>query len=183
MKKTLFNGKIKIIKLSMHYDRRGFFTESYNKKKLKKIGIIDNFVQDNLSFSKTRGVIRGIHFQKPPYAQAKLVQVLKGSIQDIIVDIQKKSDTYGQYISIILHDYEYKQIYIPEGFAHGFCTLKNNTLVNYKTSNFYNNKCGVTLNWNDKTINVDWKISIKKSIISYKDKKGISFNKFISPFY
>ena len=179
--KTFFNGKIKLIEVKNFKDKRGYFAEIYNKKNFSDIGIKDNFVQDNQSLSITKGTLRGMHFQSPPYHQAKLVSVSKGSIQDVVVDLRKNSVFYGQHISIILKENDFNQLYIPKGFAHGFCSLKNNTIINYKTSNFYSKKHEYSLLWKDKNLSINWKIK-KNYIISKKDQKGIKFNDFKSPF-
>ena len=179
--KTFFDKKIKLIKIKNFKDKRGYFAETYNKKNYFKIGIKDNFVQDNQSLSITKGTIRGLHFQSPQFHQAKLVSVFRGSIQDIIVDLRKNSITYGKYISIIMKENDFKQIYIPSGFAHGFCALKSNTIINYKASNFYSKNHEHSLLWNDKKLSINWKIS-KNPIISKKDAKGIKFHDFKSPF-
>ena len=180
--KTFFNNKIKLLKIKPFKDNRGYFTETYNKKNYKLADINENFVQDNQSLSISKGTIRGIHFQSPPKQQSKLIVVQKGSIQDIIVDIRKKSKTYGKYVSVIMTDKEFTQLYIPVGFAHGFCTLSNNTVINYKTSNYYSKKHEFCILWKDTDLLIDWKISNNNISISKKDAKGIIFNDFNSPF-
>ena len=127
--KTFFNKKVKLLELDPLIDRRGYFIEIFNKKNYKLVGINENFVQDNQSLSKIKGTIRGIHFQSPPMQQSKLITVQKGIIQDIVVDIRKKSKTYGNYVSIKMIDKAFNQLYIPSGFAHGFCTLAKENLV------------------------------------------------------
>ena len=166
-----------ILQKKLHEDLRGFFFEFYNKKEIKKKIKIE-FVQDNISFSKIKGTIRGLHLQKNPNMQAKLIQVLKGSIQDIIVDVRKDSKTFGKYMSVILRDFENKQVYIPEGFAHGFLTLEKETLVIYKTSNYYNKESEITIKWNDDALAIKWMIDNNKIITSLKDSNGILLSQF-----
>ena len=177
-----FQKSVILINCKKFEDERGFFSETYNKKYFETLGIKDNFVQTNFSFSKIKGIVRGLHFQNPPDAQAKLVSVINGSINDVIVDIRKNSPTYGKYNSFLLSSSNMKQLYIPEGFAHGFIVLESNTKVQYKTSNYYAPKNEQTIIWNDKTISIDWKIDNKNVILSKKDKEGISFNDLQSPF-
>jgi dTDP-4-dehydrorhamnose 3,5-epimerase len=159
-------------------DKRGYFLESYNKKNLEYILDID-FVQDNESSSQ-KGVLRGLHFQKPPFTQAKLVRVINGSVLDIVVDLRKDSETYGQYFKHILSAKNKQQLFIPEGFAHGFLVLEDNTIFSYKCSKYYNKESEVSLLWNDATINIDWEI--KNPIISEKDKNAQAFVDFVTPF-
>tara|TARA_B100000686_G_C16737007_1_gene944262 strand:- start:47 stop:604 length:558 start_codon:yes stop_codon:yes gene_type:complete len=180
--KTFFGGKVKLIKIHRFIDSRGFFFENFNQSKLKKLKINHSFVQDNFSYSKKKGVIRGLHFQTPPKAQAKLISIIKGKILDVVVDLRNNSKTYGKYEKIILNEGDFFNIFIPEGFAHGFSVLKDNTLVLYKTSNFYSSKYEKTINYNDEYLNIDWEINEKKTL-SLKDRRGIKFKKFKSPFY
>ncbi len=155
-------------------DKRGYFLESYNKKLIDK-----DFVQDNESLSQ-KGVLRGLHFQKPPYSQAKLVRVIKGAVLDIVVDLRKNQPTYGKHFAIKLSAKNKKQLYIPEGFAHGFLTLKKNTIFTYKCSEYYHPETEGCIHCFDKDLAIDWKI--KNVILSEKDKKGIKFSTFKSPF-
>jgi dTDP-4-dehydrorhamnose 3,5-epimerase len=160
-------------------DDRGYFFESYNKTAFEKIGIKEEFLQDNQSKS-SKGVLRGLHFQHPPYAQSKLIRVVNGSVLDVVVDLRKNSLTYGKYFSLIIDDIEKKMLYIPVGFAHGFLTLEDNTIFSYKCSNTYNKEADDTLYWNDKTLNIFW--NFENPIVSEKDKKGKPFANFISKF-
>ncbi|RLD78788.1 MAG: dTDP-4-dehydrorhamnose 3,5-epimerase, partial [Bacteroidetes bacterium] len=132
-------------------DERGYFMETYNKKSLEK-AIKAAFVQDNESLSQ-KDVLRGLHFQKPPFAQAKLIRVIFGSILDVAVDIRKDSETYGQHFKHILSSENRKQLYMPAGFAHGFLCLEDETIVNYKCSEFYNKNSEASLLWNDADLN------------------------------
>ena len=161
-------------------DVRGYFLESYNKETFKKIGIDVDFVQDNQSLS-SKGTLRGLHFQKPPYAQAKLIRVITGSILDVAVDIRTDSKTYGKYFSAILDGENKRMLYIPEGFAHGFLSLEDNTLIQYKCSDLYNKESEGGIVWNDPDININWGIDYEP-IISDKDKNNIFLKNFKSPF-
>ena len=158
-----------VITPNVFEDERGYFFESFNKKIFEaETGIISNFVQDNQSKS-SKGVLRGLHFQKGDFAQAKLVQVVKGKVLDVCVDIREKSATFGQYFALILDDKSRKQLYIPKGFAHGFVVLEDHTIFSYKCDNFYNKASESGIIYNDKTLNIDWGVSEKDLIISEKD--------------
>ena len=150
-------------------DNRGYFFESYNN--LKFNNEISDFlpVQDNESKSKL-GVLRGIHFQNPPYEQAKLVRVIKGEIQDIAVDLRPKSKTYKQYASIILNDKNRKQLFIPKGFGHAFLTLSKEAIVSYKIDCYYNKEFDAGIKFNDSSINIKWKLNLNEIILSDKDR-------------
>jgi dTDP-4-dehydrorhamnose 3,5-epimerase len=161
-------------------DDRGAFMESFNKQKFDEaVGRKVNFVQDNQSVSK-KGVLRGLHFQSPPYTQGKLVRVIKGSVIDIAVDIRKNSPTYGDYVAVELSAKNNDQFWIPEGFAHGFVALEDETMFLYKCTNYYAPQSEGTLLWNDPTLNIDWGIS--NPIISEKDAIGQEFSNFVSDF-
>jgi dTDP-4-dehydrorhamnose 3,5-epimerase len=149
-------------------DERGFFFESFSEKWLEEFGINTRFVQDNQSFSYAN-VIRGLHYQNPPFAQAKLVRTLKGAILDVAVDIRKGSPTFGNTFSIELSDVNKKQLYIPVGFAHGFSVLDGPAELLYKCDAFYNKESESGIAYNDADLAIDWKISKDKSIISAKD--------------
>jgi dTDP-4-dehydrorhamnose 3,5-epimerase len=177
--KTKLEG-LYLIEPKVFEDARGYFLESYNEQTFKKNGIDVNFVQDNQSLS-CKGTLRGLHFQKPPYAQAKLVRVITGSILDVVVDIRKNSNTYGEYFSIVLSGENKRMLYIPEGFAHGFLALEDNTLIQYKCSNFYNKETEGGLIWNDPDININWGIGYEP-IISDKDKNNVSLKNLNSSF-
>lgn len=161
-------------------DDRGLFYESFNEEKYTKIlGTEVRFVQDNISISK-KNVLRGLHFQKPPFAQGKLVTVLKGRALDVAVDLRRNSKTYGKYEIVELSDKNKRQFWIPPGFAHGFCALEDDTLFSYKCSNYYSPEHEETIKWDDKDLAIDWKIN--KPITSEKDKMGKDFHTFVSPF-
>lgn len=163
-------------------DNRGWFSESYNERRAISLGIDCRFVQDNQSFSATTGTIRGLHFQKPPSAQAKLVQVLSGSVFDVAVDIRHGSPSYGKYVAATLSADTGDQLYIPTGFAHGFQTLQPNTLVAYKVSNFYSPQDEGGIRWDDALLNIRWPISSSEVITSSKDSQWPPLEGMHSPF-
>ena len=168
-----------IIEPQLFKDDRGFFYESYNKNNLDKvINIV--FVQDNESKSN-KGVIRGLHFQAPPFEQTKLVRCVSGNILDVAVDLRTNSKTYGKSFSIELSSENNKQLFVPKGFAHGFQVLSETAIVNYKVDNFYNSKSDSGIIWNDKDLSIDWNLDLKP-ILSKKDLKLISFKELKSPF-
>ena len=159
---------VKIIKPKIYYDDRGNFFESFNLKSFNFHNPKFPFIQDNQSESSF-GVLRGIHFQKQPYAQTKLVRVIFGEIQDIAVDLRPDSSTYLEYISIILNDKNNKQLYVPKGFGHAFLTLSKKAIVSYKVDNFYNQNFDLGINYNDPILNIDWELDSKDIILSEKD--------------
>ena len=168
-----------VIEPQLFKDDRGFFYESYNKKNLDKFFKIA-FVQDNESKSN-KGVVRGLHFQLPPFEQTKLVRCVSGEILDIAVDIRKNSKTYGKSFSIKLTSENNKQLFVPKGFAHGFQVLSETAIVNYKVDEYYNPDSDSGLIWNDKDLSIDWKQNLKP-ILSVKDLKLMSFRELKSPF-
>ncbi len=149
-------------------DERGYFMESFNLNHWKDILPNSVFVQDNESRS-TRGVLRGMHFQKPPHAQAKLVRVIEGRVLDVILDIRKSSDTYGQYLAVELSAENKKQLYVPRGFAHAFVVLSESALFSYKCDNFYNQASEGGIHPLDTTLNIDWQIDLDLIQLSAKD--------------
>lgn len=178
IKTTPIEGLL-IIEPQIFNDPRGYFYESYNKEKMYAAGIDIEFVQDNQSLSQ-KGIVRGLHFQAAPYAQAKLVRVIQGAVMDVAVDIRKNSPTYGQHFAIELSAENKTMFFIPPGFAHGFETLADNTLFLYKCSNLYNKESEGGLLWNDEKLNIKWQT--KNPLVSDKDKVLPSLNNFISPF-
>lgn len=150
-------------------DERGYFFESYNEALFRENGIDIKFIQDNQSFSKY-GVIRGLHLQVPPFAQTKLVRVLQGEILDVAVDIRKNSKTYGQHFSILLSAENKKQLLIPHGFAHGFSVLSPTAMVSYKVDQLYDKDSERGIRFDDPSLNIDWKLNHKESIVSAKDQ-------------
>ncbi len=161
-------------------DERGYFMEYYNEKMFKQ-NVLENFSfkQDNISLSK-KNVLRGLHFQAPPFEQGKLIQVLKGKVMDVAVDVRKGSKTYGKHLKIELSSKNHKQLWIPPGFAHGFLTLEDDTLFSYKCTNHYSKNHEMDLLWNDDNLNIDW--GIENPVISEKDEKATKFEDLISPF-
>lgn len=163
-----------IIEPKVFGDERGFFYESYNHKKFEQaVGKEVNFVQDNHSKS-TKGVLRGLHFQKAPYAQGKLVRCVVGEVFDVAVDIRENSDTYGQWVGIILSAENKRQLWIPEGFAHGFLVLSETAEFLYKATNYYHPESEGGIIWNDKNISIDWPIENDNIILSQKDMALLS---------
>ncbi len=179
VKKTKING-VFLIKPQVFKDNRGHFFESFNSKKFNEATGLDvQFVQDNQSLS-SKNVLRGLHFQHPPFAQAKLVSVIKGEVLDVVVDIRKESDTFGEYIAENLNEENHHQLFIPEGMAHGFLTLKDDTIFSYKCSNYYDQGSEDGIIWNDGDLKIDWKI--KNPLVSEKDQLAQNFASFVSPF-
>ncbi len=173
---------VKIIIPIRHRDQRGFFTEVYNKRVFMEAGIELDFVQDNLSFSANKGTVRGLHFQKPPYAQDKLVYVVKGAIFDVAVDLRKDSASFGKHVTEIITAEEGNQILVPIGFAHGFCTLDPNTEVIYKATNYYAPAHDGGLLWNDPELAIDWLVSEDEAILSEEDRVQLQFPELIRSF-
>ena len=178
--KTKLDGLV-VLKPTVFKDNRGYFMESYNQKNINKLLGNVNFVQDNESES-SRGVLRGLHFQKPPYTQAKLVRCLKGSVLDVVLDLRKDSKTYGIFETISLTEENKKQLFIPKGFAHGFIVLSKSAILSYKVDNYYNPESESGIIWNDPDLNIDWKINKNEIIVSEKDKNLPAFNEIINPF-
>ncbi|MCB0478757.1 MAG: dTDP-4-dehydrorhamnose 3,5-epimerase [Crocinitomicaceae bacterium] len=168
-----------ILKPRVFEDSRGYFLESYNRERYQEYIGEHLFVQDNESLS-SRGVVRGLHFQRPPFAQGKLVRVIKGAVLDVALDIRKDSPTYGQFHCEILSEENKMQMWIPDGFAHGFETLEDNTIFSYKCTNPYNVESEGSIYWNDPTLNIPWQSD--NPIISEKDKLQNLFDNFNSPF-
>lgn len=169
--KTKIEGVL-IIEPQVFGDERGFFVETYNKKRYQENGVDPEFVQDNISKS-IKGVLRGLHFQKNPHAQGKLVQVIQGKVLDVAVDIRYGSPTFGEWVSVELSGENKKQFWVPSGFAHGFISLENDTIFNYKCTNFYAPEAEGAIAWNDKDLNIDWqleKYGIIEPIVAEKDK-------------
>lgn len=169
-----------ILEPRIFHDTRGYFYESYNQQKMSELGIDTIFVQDNQSYSQ-KGVIRGLHFQKPPFAQAKLVRVIKGKVLDVAVDIRKGSPTYGQHYSVLLTGDNHRQFFIPEGFAHGFVALEDNSIFTYKCSQFYHKEAEMSIRYNDPILNIDWGLD-ETPIMTEKDLCGVLFDQFNTPF-
>ncbi|MFA7272746.1 MAG: dTDP-4-dehydrorhamnose 3,5-epimerase [Crocinitomicaceae bacterium] len=161
-------------------DERGYFYESFNQQEFnEKIGKEYLFVQDNQSLS-SKNVVRGLHFQKPPFDQGKLVRVVQGSVLDVALDIRKDSPTYGKHFSILLSAENKKQFWVPPGFAHGFATLEDQTIFQYKCTNFYQPSSEDCVLWNDSDLNIDWQL--EQTLVSEKDKLGKKWTDFSTPF-
>ena len=179
VKKTKING-VFLIKPQIFTDKRGYFFESFNSKEFRKAAGVDvQFVQDNQSLS-SKNVLRGLHFQHPPFAQAKLVSVIKGEVLDVVVDIRKDSETYGEHIVAYLNEDNHNQLYIPEGMAHGFLTFSDEIIFCYKCSNYYNKEAEGSILWNDELLNINWGSS--NPIVSHKDQQAKNFSSFVTPF-
>ena len=178
--KTDIEG-VYIIEPKVFKDQRGYFFESYNKLSLESLGIDYTFVQDNQSKS-SYGVIRGLHFQKPPHAQTKLLRVVGGKIIDVAVDIRKGSPTYGKHVAVELSAENFKQLLIPTGFAHGFSVLSETAIVQYKCTDYYHPETEGGIMFNDSDIDIDWGIPLDEAVVSDKDLKHPSFAEFESPF-
>jgi dTDP-4-dehydrorhamnose 3,5-epimerase len=160
-------------------DGRGYFFESFNALQARTAGIACEFVQDNQSLS-SRGVLRGLHFQAPPYAQDKLVRVISGAVNDVVVDIRQSSPTFGQHYTAHLSADNFRMLFVPVGFAHGFETLEDNTIFQYKCSNYYNKASEGGLRWNDPTLRIKWELELP--LVSDKDQELPFWADFESPF-
>ena len=178
--KTNIDGVV-IIEPKIFKDNRGYFFESFNEKEFKEKVADINFVQDNESMS-TYGVMRGLHFQNPPYTQSKLVRCVKGSVLDVAVDIRKGSPTYGQYVAVELTEDNHRQFFIPKGFAHGFVVLSETAIFQYKCDDYYHPEADGGINILDDSLSIDWKIPTDKALLSDKDKKHPLLKDFNSPF-
>ena len=168
--KTALDGVV-IIEPRIFVDTRGYFFESFSQKEFIDKVADTNFVQDNESLS-VYGVLRGLHFQKPPYAQAKLIRVIKGLIMDVVVDIRKDSPTFGKYVAVELSEENKLHLFIPRGFAHGFVVLTNDTIVQYKCDNYYHPQSEGGLLWSDPALNIDWKLPLFDIVLSEKDEEN-----------
>jgi dTDP-4-dehydrorhamnose 3,5-epimerase len=176
--KTPIEG-ILVIKPKIFADDRGHFFENWSKEAFEKEGLNLNFVQDNQSLS-AKGVLRGLHFQNPPFAQGKLVRVISGSVLDVAVDIRKNSSTYGKHFSIILSGKNKTSFWIPPGFAHGFLNLEEDTIFTYKCTEVYNKQAEGAIVWNDKDLNIDW--GLNSPIVSNKDQEAPLFSELKTNF-
>ena len=177
--KTNIEGVI-VIEPKVFGDVRGYFFESYNQRDFADVTDVQ-FVQDNESRS-CYGVVRGLHFQRPPYSQSKLVRVVSGTVLDVAVDIRKSSPTYGRYFSVELSGDNHRQLFLPRGMAHGFAVLSQEAIFQYKCDCFYHPESEGAIAWNDPTIGIDWKLPAEAVILSEKDRNHPMFNEFESPF-
>ena len=168
-----------LIEPTVYKDSRGYFFESFRDDFIGHLGSSLSFVQDNQSLSQ-QNILRGLHFQKPPHAQGKLVRVVKGSVLDVVVDIRKKSTTYGHHFKAILSEENFRMMFIPPGFAHGFYTLKDQTVFAYKCSDYYHPETEGSLAWDCPELNIDW--GAKDPVLSEKDKQSPNLSDLVSPF-
>ena len=164
-----------LIEPKVFADDRGYFYESYNEKVFHANNVNATFVQDNISKS-SKGILRGLHFQTPPFTQGKLVKVIQGAVLDVAVDLRTASPTFGQHFKMVLSEENHKMMWIPEGFAHGFLTLEDDTIFMYKCTNFYNASADRSILWNSPELNIDW--GITSPILSDKDRNGKTINEF-----
>lgn len=179
IRKTEIEGLLEI-EPKVFPDSRGYFFESFRTDVLREAGITAAFVQDNESMSQ-KGVLRGLHFQAPPYEQGKLVRVIKGSVLDVAVDIRVGSPTYGQHVSIVLSEQNKKLFWVPPGFAHGFLVLEDDTIFSYKCTGYYNKASEGAVKWDDPALGIDWNIS--DPVLSDKDKIAPLLSQIDSPFH
>ena len=168
--KTEIEGVV-IIEPRIFKDDRGYFYESFSQREFEEKVCRTTFVQDNQSKS-SYGVVRGLHFQKPPYSQSKLVRCIKGAVLDVAVDIRKGSPTFGKYVAVELTEENHRQFFVPRGFAHGFAVLSDEAVFQYKCDNFYNKESEGSVAWNDPQLAIDWKIPADKVLLSEKDKQS-----------
>lgn len=178
--KTEIEG-IVIIEPRVFRDARGYFFESYSKREFDENVCQVDFVQDNESCS-TRGVVRGLHFQRPPYAQKKLLRCVRGAVLDVAVDIRKGSPTYGRHVAVELSEDNKRELFIPEGFAHGFAVLSDVTVFHYKCSEFYHPEADAGISVLDESLGIDWPFDLSQAILSEKDLKQPKLSSFDSPF-
>ena len=160
---------VKLIEPAIFRDMRGFFSETYKAKVLAQAGVSPNLVQDNHSLSVEKGVVRGLHFQAPPHAQGKLVRVTRGAIMDVAVDIRAGSPSFGQHVAVTLSADNWQQLWVPAGFAHGFCTLEPNTEVIYKVTDYYAPECEGGILWSDPALAIAWPVELGHAVLSDKD--------------
>lgn len=178
IEKIFIEGPV-IIQPQVFYDDRGYFFEPYNQKRFADAGLPTQFVQDNQSLSQ-KDAVRGLHFQAPPFEQGKLVRVVRGSVLDVIVDIRKDSPTYGKHYMVELSDRNFRIFWIPAGFAHGFATLEDNTIFEYKCTGVYNKQSEGGIRWNDPALGIEWNVT--NPIVSEKDQVLPLLQDFSSPF-
>lgn len=173
---------VKLVTPKRHGDDRGYFSETYNERLFAEAGIKARFVQDNHSYSKLKGTVRGLHFQSPPHAQAKLVRVLRGAILDVAVDARKGSPAFGKWVSARLDAKDGAQLFVPAGFLHGFATLEPDTEVAYKVDDFYARDCDGSVKWDDPDLAIAWGLDAGEAVLSGKDAAAQSWKAFRTPF-
>lgn len=173
---------VKILTSRKNYDHRGYFSEVYRKKEFAEAGLEIDFVQDNHAYSAYRGTVRGLHFQAPPFAQHKLVRVIRGAAFDVAVDLRQSSSSYGRHVSVVLSAEAWNQILVPVGFAHGLMTLEADTEVLYKVSDYYLPNYDKGLLWNDPTLGIQWPLPAEEALLSERDRGHPSLAELESPF-
>ena len=178
--KTPIEGLL-VIEPKVFRDARGYFVEMYNEKRYREAGVDATFVQDNQSCSSF-GVVRGLHFQRPPYTQAKLVSCAEGRVLDVAVDLRKDSPTYGQHVAVLLTEENHRQFFIPQGFAHGFAVLSESAVFQYKCDNFYHPEADGGISILDESLGIDWGLTMEEALLSEKDTKHPKLAEFESPF-
>lgn len=178
--KTSIDGVV-IIEPRIFEDERGYFYESFSQREFEEKVCNTVFVQDNQSKS-TYGVVRGLHFQRPPYAQSKLVRCVSGKVLDVVVDIRKNSPTFGKFVAVELSGENHRQLFIPRGFAHGYAVLSDEAVFQYKCDNFYNKESEGAIAWNDPEINIDWFLPADKVVLSAKDRVNKRLSESVTPF-
>ena len=174
--------EVKVITPRIFSDERGFFSETWNQRIFEQAGISANFVQDNHAYSREEGTVRGLHFQVPPMAQDKLVRVVRGAVLDVAVDMRRNSPTFGRYVSAMLSADNWKQMWVPKGFAHGYVTLEPDTAVVYKVTTYFAPGHDAGIAWNDPAIGIDWQLGTRTPILSGKDRDLPSLDHLYSPF-
>ena len=173
---------VRLLVPKRYSDHRGFFSEVYNRKALAEAGIDIDFVQDNHSLSAEKGTVRGLHFQTPPFAQDKLVRVVRGSVFDVAVDLRRDSSSYGRHVGVVLSAEAWNQVLVPVGFAHGFMTLEPGTEVVYKVSDYYSPDHDKGLLWNDPALGIQWPIPEGEVVLADKDRVHPKLAELVTPF-
>lgn len=173
---------VKLIRMNRFADARGYFCETFQRSAFAEKGVPHDFVQDNQSSSERVGTVRGLHFQRPPFAQAKLVRVLRGAILDVVVDLRRLSPTFGRHVSVKLDSESDEQLFVPKGFAHGFCTLQPQTVVFYKVDEVYSPGHDGGLCWADPELAIEWPVRTSEALLSPKDRTLPTFDQLASVF-
>jgi dTDP-4-dehydrorhamnose 3,5-epimerase len=173
---------VRIVEPQRFSDQRGFFSETYNRRALAERGIELEFVQDSHSLSGRKGTIRGLHYQSPPFAQAKLIRVVRGSILDVAVDLRRGSPTYARHVAAVISARAWNQILVPIGFAHGFCTLEPDTEIVYKVTQYYAPEHDRGILWNDPDLGIEWPVTDEMAVLSAKDRSQPRLRDVVSPF-
>ena len=174
--------EVKLISVRRFADDRGYFSETFNAGSFESAGVDCGFVQDNQSYSRYAGTVRGLHYQSPPHAQDKLVRVTRGRILDVAVDVRVGSPSYGRWVAAELSDETGDQLFIPKGFLHGFVTREDDTVVQYKVSAYYSPECDGAVLWSDPDLAIDWEVERDLAVLSEKDTKAPRWAEFQSPF-